>query len=216
MLINCNQVHSVGGNMKLLIDGTETTYDLRGANTVEEAFTSFKEVIAQDRIIVEILIDGKELNKDNESDFLNSEIAAIDEVAIKTDSPFELAKTNIKEADEYLDSFKTQIDDVIEVLQSGGEEETYDIFVDGLKGLEDVLYLVDVVKQMLTLKSEDLVVEEQNLDDFIDAFTGSLAEFKTALEDEDLVYLQDLLQYELKPALDALKGYLAVILDKLA
>lgn len=202
--------------MKLLIDGTETAVELKDAKTVEDAFAAFKETISEGRIIVEILVDGVALAEENEQEFLSKEIASVSEVSIKTDSPNELATTNLKEAKEYLDSFKKQIDDVIEVLQVGGEEETYDIFVDGLKGLEDVLYLIDVVKNMNNIESKDLTVDDQNLDQFIDGFTSTLAEFKTALEDEDLVYMQDLLQYELKPALDMFNGFLDIILDKIS
>lgn len=202
--------------MKLTIDGMEKQIDLKGAKTIDEAIPCFKDFIANDRIIVEILADGQQLTEETEAEFLSKEIASVDTVAIKTDSPVELAKTNLKEADEYLDSFSKQIDDVIEVLQVGGEEETYDIFVDGLKGLEDVLYLIGVVKDMLNLESADLKVEEVNFDDYVENIGETLNEFKSALEDEDLVYLQDLLQYEFKPALVTLKSFLALIIAKLS
>lgn len=201
--------------MKLLIDGLENDIDLKGAKTVDQALPALKELIAKDRIIVEILLDGLSLTADTEQTFLSKELDSIDTLTIKTDSPMQLAKTNLKEADEYLESFGKQIDEVIEVLQVGGEEETYDIFVDGLKGLEDVLYLMDVVKKMIELDSSELVVEDQSLDEYIENFGETLNEFKTALEDEDLVYLQDLLQYEFKPALEIMKAYLAILLDKL-
>lgn len=201
--------------MKLLIDGSEKEFDFDAAKNIEEAFAGLKESLPKNRIIVEISVDGQLLSEENEKELLVKELDSIESLSIKTDSPSELAKLNLKEAEEYLDSFTEQIDDVIEVLQVGGEEDTYDIFVDGLKGVEEILYLVDVVKKMLQLESSDLVVNDEDIDEYIDNMSETLKEFKGALEDEDLVYMQDLLQYELKPALQTLKDYLAVIIGKL-
>lgn len=202
--------------MKLIIDGSEQTIDLQGAKTVEDAFSVLKDSVANDRIIVEILLDGEHLTAETEKHFMGRDIEEVKMISITTDTPNDLAKKNLAEASEYLDAFNKQIDDVIEVLQVGGEEDTYDIFVDGLKGLEEVLNLVDVVKTMLGFESADLVVDGEEFGDYVDNIAETLKEFKAALEDEDLVYMQDLLQYELKTALDTLKEYLKIIDSKLA
>lgn len=201
--------------MKVIIDGQETAVSIDEGASFDDILNVLKLAVDKNgRIITAISIDGEALTEESNEKVSKGVASDFNEVEVSTDSPIELAEENLIEAKQYIDSFNKQLDDVIEVLQIGGEEDIYDIFVDGLKGIQNVLFLLDIVKQMLNIDFSEIKVEDQTADELIASFSETLNEFKTAIEDEDIVYLQDLLQYEVKPCLVNIKGVIDIMLAK--
>ena len=121
---------------------------------------------------------------------------------VVTDAPINLAVESLERAENYLRDFKIQVDKFLTVLQSGGEEEDYDTFVENLKGWITVVQLLDIVRDFLQLDFKAIKVGKQSVDVINGELQNVLIQIKKALEEEDTVYLQDLFRYELIPSIE--------------
>lgn len=202
--------------MNVFIDGDEVSVALEKDASFDDITDALKKILDKDtKIITGLTVDGEFLTAENESGLTVKKVKDIKRLEVVTDTPENLARVNLENSIVYLDTFSRQLDDVIEVLRSGGEEETYNIFVDGINGLEHIILLMDVSGQLLGLNYSELEVGGTKVLAFFDEFMVSMKEFGTALKDKDNVYLQDLLQYEMKPSLVKMKSIASVLLKKI-
>jgi hypothetical protein len=200
--------------MKLKIDGNEIAdmKEIDACKTLDEAFQPLKKIAdKRNRIISRVTVDNIILSSDSENTFRDKPLKDIGLLEVETDSAEELAKVTFDNSLRFLDSFKQQVDKFIEVLQNGGEENAYEVFVDDLKGLSVVVQGIGVVKNFIKSDFSRLDVSGRPAATVIDGTEDILKQLTTALKEADNVYVQDLLRYELIPQVDAIKELISAL-----
>jgi len=206
--------------MKVTIDGSEFAdmNEFSACTTLDEAFQPLKKITDKNnRIIRKVTVDSVLLSPESEDEFRDKPLNDIGLLEIETDSADELARVTLRNSLRFLDSFKPQVDKFIDVLQTGGEEDSYDVFVDDLKGLSVVLQAIGVVKEFIKSDFSRLDVGGTPATAVIDGTEDILRQLTTALKEADGVYVQDLLRYELVPLVDRIKDLIVALtasLDK--
>jgi len=201
--------------MKVTIDGKETALTLAATASIDQIFDALKIAIGNDRIISSCALDGVEFSKESEKSAVKKTVADIGVLTVATDSPREQALRVQNTVLSFLKSFESTIDGMIAFLQAGGEEDVYDQFLEGLKGLRNVFSFLDVLSSLAGLSVSDVVVGTKKADLFLKDFEASLGELQTAIQDRDIVYVQDILRYELKPNLRMIKEIVDTLVKKL-
>jgi len=204
--------------MQIFIDGEKQEFVLDNIETLNAFIEMLKPIVdKQDKVMKSIKVDDIMFGEENAKIFEEKQLSQINKIEITTDSPLALAVITLKRAQEYLDGFKGQVEKFLDVLQTGGEEDAYDVFVKDLDGWKTVIQLVDLVGSLLCVDFNTVIVGEQTVDAISDDLQNILAQVKISIETQDIVYLQDLLRYELLPAVDKVAQIvveLTTIIDK--
>jgi hypothetical protein len=195
--------------MKVTIDGQETACVLTPEMTYDAALDAVKQAVGEGRVITSLSLDGVAMDVTNEKEFVAKKVKDIGTLAVTTDTPGAFAKRSVEGMIGFFTSFEKNVDDMIAFLQSGGEEDVYDAFSDGLGCLRDVFSFMDIAAGITKTDLKTLTVGTKKADMFLHDCAASFDELKTALKDRDIVYIQDILRYELKPNLRTVKEILA-------
>lgn len=108
---------------------------------------------------------------------------------------------SLKTADEYIDNIKNGIEEIVNKINSGNENN-------GIALIGQVADGIDLLAQILKLTSE---VHKGNIP--IDDMNEKLKEIIEAMENEDYVLTGDLFQYELLPVLDIIQSDIRKIVE---
>jgi hypothetical protein len=201
--------------MKVLIDGTTKRIALDKDARLSDALELVKQSIGKEsRIIKSIAVDELEFGPDTADALLKKKTGTIKTLSVVTDTPMMLAVATLKKTDAYLENFRAHLEKFCRVLQTGGEEEDYETFIAGLKGWENVMQLLMIMRDMLHLDYASMKVKGKTPDVLTGELQKVLDEIKSALQKQDVVYLRDLLRYELIPNVDGMQELVKAIAVK--
>lgn len=193
--------------MKILVDGKQRDIIIEPWQTLGEAINSLKQIVAdENKVIKNITVDDVSFPELSEADLGKKRISEINKLEVITDTPAKLAIEPLTRAKDYLENLKTQIEKFSQVLQTGGQEESYDTFIEDLKGWQTVIQLLDIVGGILKIDLGSMMVHGWTVKEMINELQEVLSQVKTAFQNEDVVYLQDLLQYELISSVDKMRA----------
>ena len=150
-------------------------------------------------LIIEILIGGIPIDKDDEAGLSKRKYSETDDVVIKTQKPADAALAAIREAKNQIPLFEKLIDEIITAQQKGEKEESIAKFSKLLKSLSDIIQLFKVLEQFIGEEFEKIQIKEKPILEINKELLEILQETKLAMEDQDFVTINDLLEYEIKP-----------------
>ncbi len=192
--------------MKLVIDGKQKKVEISEKSEFNSVIEKLKEFIQPDKQFIEsIKVDGILLNKKSEDILDKKKVSDIKEIVVKTGSPLELAKATLKNADDYLKKFIPALKKFSDCLQSGGQAEDYDTFIAYIKGWISVVQLIETVRQLLGVDFQKTLVKGKTISSLNTELQKVLKQVLDAFQNQDMVYLQDLLRYELIPNIEKMR-----------
>ncbi|MCK5706780.1 MAG: hypothetical protein KAI43_03945 [Candidatus Aureabacteria bacterium] len=160
-------------------------------------------------IILEILADNIPVDRDDEIGLKKKKYSSSDDIVIKTQKPEQAALTAIREAKKQIPAFEKIIDEIITSQQKGEKEEAINKFSHLLKSVSDIIQLFKVLEQYLPDEFENIQVNNKPIISINREFLEILQETKLAMEDQDFVTINDLLEYEIKPKI--LEDFLSIL-----
>jgi hypothetical protein len=150
-------------------------------------------------IVIEILVNNIPVDRADEAALAKKIYSASDDVLIKTQEPREAALAAVREAKKQIPAFEKIIDEIITAQQKGEKEESIAKFSRLLKSLSDVIHLFKVLERYKPAEFEGIRVNDKSITQVNEEMLEILQETKLAMEDQDFVTINDLLEYEIKP-----------------
>jgi hypothetical protein len=200
--------------MKLLIDGEQMKSSIEDEKSLENALGTIKDITGcTNRIIKSIEVDGVVLSAQTEKQLLKKKMSAIKKLQVETDTPLKLAINILVSADDYLLKSEVQINKFVAALQSGGAADEYDSFSENLKGWATVMQLLGIVRDDMQLDLNNIKVKGHAVPQIVADLEKTLVQVKKALQTKDMVFLQDLLRYELITNAGKLRLVLKAVLE---
>jgi phage host-nuclease inhibitor protein Gam len=115
-----------------------------------------------------------------------------------------------------MDAIKTNFMKVNENFQSGRDKLASEMLTDGIGKMNTLLTaLISLRNSHPQLELEKIEIESENLSSYNKNLNECLTQIAIGLENNDLVEVGDILEYELPDLLDGLKPYLDKIIEKL-
>jgi hypothetical protein len=122
----------------------------------------------------------------------------------------------LKDYTNSMDSIKTNFMKVNENFQSGRDKLASEMLTDGIGKMNTLLTaLISLRNSHPQLELEKIEIENENLSAYNKNLNECLTQIAMGLENNDLVEVGDILEYELPDLLDGLKPYLDKIIEKL-
>ena len=140
-----------------------------------------------------------------------------DKIEILSDSPVNIARLSVEDVIVQLDPFVKEIDDIINGLVSGEKDYAFRKFTGFLGKFRDLIQLLQTIEVTFSLNYSELKYEDKTIQDFSENLVGILTEMKTAMENDDIVTLTDIMEYEIKEMFSSdLKKVLKMLSDLLS
>jgi hypothetical protein len=150
-------------------------------------------------IVLEVIVNSVPLDKNDEATLSKKTYSLKDEVLIKTQSPDAAALSAVREAKKQIPAFEKLVDEIIDSHQKGEKEEGSSKFSRLLNSIGDIVQLFKVLENYIPDKFEKILIRGKTILDINKEFLDSLQETKLAMEDQDFVTINDILEYEIKP-----------------
>ena len=185
--------------MKLKLDGKQISTTEFGDGTLSSLIRDLEKKIAPERVIVSMALDGETLDQIGEATKASVSVEELQSLEVSTQEVAGLARSTLNSLLDYLPRLILGVDECVEMLN--GTEETDGHL--GLGALIDGLQLVSSAWRGIALfiNIDELKPGEVMPD--MHKFTDVLGYIVKAQENNDIVQLCDLLEFELKPILNA-------------
>ena len=187
--------------MEIIIRGTEVDLEGYGFENVGDVFDFFTD---RGYIISDLQADGQNISNSSEKEI--EEIKPIEKLEIEVKEIAELEVESLEEAENYLPRAISGIEEIVAKFRQGNELKGYTMLSDLLEGLEWLSLLIEKLEDSSEINLNN--INEFNIKKFIKEWQEVLQKLFTAMENQDLVLIGDLLEYELLPML---KDYLKLV-----
>ncbi|MFC4768247.1 hypothetical protein [Effusibacillus consociatus] len=177
-------------NLMLQVDGVITDHEFGSFGTVYNALVESLRV--QERIIVSIIINGVEVLADKVESFPCNEVH---HAIISTQQKNQFIQGLLESVTDYIPNLCKGIIKIANLLQADRQEESYELFVQAIEGLE---WTNSCISGLLELCNEQRNDDLYNLNI---KFHNHLLELEQAMELQSTTDIADILEYVLAPTL---------------
>jgi hypothetical protein len=185
--------------MKLKLDGLEIDPGSIGAETLSGLIQALERNLAPDRVIIAMNLDGRPLDQKEEQARAAEGFENLECLDINTQNVDELVRNTLSSLVDYLPNLLDVLNDCVIYLQGEDEKEGYTILgqlIDGLMMVSSAWKGISMTIKLPDHNPDDLMPD-------ITAFNNILNCIVEAQEADDIVRICDLLEFELRPALES-------------
>jgi hypothetical protein len=178
--------------MPVTVDHATLEVEQMGLTTVGQVLSHIKK---QNRLVVNVLIDGREPDLQKLADVRRSLING-HTVFIETTDPRQMARDVIGELQSQLgeaDRLKTEASDLLQKNQTVKAMEKLSGCFSTWQHAQTSL---NCTAQLLKINLDNVLVAGRRMTDLMNEFSAQLRQIKTSLENRDFVSLSDHLRYE--------------------
>ncbi len=195
--------------MNILIDGNKIESDrIKGQNLEDILLDLNENHVPRNRVIGEVLLNGTSYSEDMPHAAVEIERADISSLELITRSAEELALHFIKNGDQILDAMMDSLPKIVEMFRLGDEAEANEHYLRFLDVLYLLVSMLEKVSGAMSIKFDNPIGDLGTLDDRLQGLAGITTQLVRIQEQNDWIYLADILEYELTPELEVLKSML--------
>ena len=174
--------------MQTIIRGADINFEKYDFENLGQIFDLIQ---INNYVILKIIADGIDITNYANSEIEN--IKPIEEVEVIVQDKEKLTKESIEEAKRYLPKLISGVDSIIDKFVNDKEMVGFKMLSDAIQGFQWINIFIN------NLVSENLL--SQNDEKSFKEWQEIFPEFLNALEKQDIVLVNDLLEYEIKPLL---------------
>lgn len=207
--------------MEIRVNGKPLEVELEEEKTLGEIMDGLTRWVAeQGKIVFHVMLNGKTLlATDQEAasisleDIRTLELEIIEKEALSEGDEAMLMPTetldattileNMMEMKIHIPDLAAQLEGVSIGLTTGGQVQAMDLLQGVTRSIDEMISLLKDTRRLFDLEYRSIQIGEQSIEDKIMNLKSLLAEIITAFENNDLVMLSDLLEYELAPMLSS-------------
>ncbi len=159
-----------------------------------------KELHKQKQIISSVEIDGIKISEWHSKEIGESLLSEKNLIKIQTTTMNEFFLSSLEHSREYLDVIKTNTGNIVKWLRSGAEEFGQFILAKMLDDINEWIKTVSSLNKMAV--SEGISLFKEDPSKYYSLILKNMEEIKNAQDNQDMVLLGDILEYEVVPLLE--------------
>lgn len=187
--------------MKIYEDGQEIDVEFQAEDTLEKIISMLdQKADTENKIVSSITVDDVVMSGENEL-MLNAKLAKdIEKLEIAVEKEKVLVLRALGEAAAYLPQLAQGLDDISLLFQAGNRNDAFDKFTQCLNGWIQIIQLFRSLEKIRKLNYDEIKISDgSSVKENNGKLLGLLEETKQAMENDDIVALSDLIEYELSP-----------------
>jgi len=186
--------------MKVVIDGYVDLVIPEGDETLRELLIELKEWIKKNkRVIVQVKLEGKIFSEENKEIVLGRKVRELKILELFTASLWQRAIDSLKQIEEKLPGIALGMEKVGFLIQKGSYRDAFLLLNKSIEAWDRVNEALQQIETLFTLDYTHILLEGKTMADKMDEFKELLEEANRAMEEDDLLTLADILEYELAP-----------------
>ncbi len=159
-----------------------------------------KELHKSKQLVTSIEMDGSLVPDWHSKEVADALLSEKKVIKISTSAMNEFFLSSIEHSKEYLNVIKTNIENIVKLLRSGNEEHAHIMLAKTLDDLRQWIKTIDAVKRGAA--SGGIILFKQDPAKYYSLLLKNMEEIKKAQDNQDMVLLGDLLEYEIMPLLE--------------
>lgn len=163
------------------------------------------------KLVLECKLNGEVVSLLDRSGFADIPVSQVEKIELVVANKDERIKESLAEINNALTAFIESFGEVSNLLIAGQKQSALKKFAATLEQWRKVVNFLRVIEASCSLDFKTLAVDGKTVEETNSELYGVLAEVKTAIENEDVVAIGDLVEYELKDKLEEQKKVCLVI-----
>jgi hypothetical protein len=191
--------------MDIYIDDTAIDATLEGERTVGDVLAALERSCGeQNATIVEIEIDGRVIGVDEIDSEQAKEISGVETVKVRTVSALDIAEALAGLGAEF-SRLEHELPDIPAWMQGGKKGDAYQTIQNLANAVDSFCHLA-ALSSLFPARFSLMKIDGASPHEFFEKFSPVLKEFCKALEDNDIVMIGDLAEYEIAPRISAIRA----------
>lgn len=186
--------------MKIVIDGFEDILIPDGNETLGELLAQIEEWIRENkRIIIQTRLEGKTLSEKDKKTLFNKKVSEFKILELTTANPWSWAIDSLKEAKVKLPNVASEMEKVSLLIQKGNYADAFLLLDKCIQTWDKINETLRQIEKLFALDYAKIYLEGERIPDKMEEFAKLLEEANRAIEQNDLLNLADILEYEIAP-----------------
>jgi hypothetical protein len=152
---------------------------------------------SQGAIVVEVIADEEDITNFSAAEL--EAIMPIKDLKIIAKSKKDLIIDSLEEVENYIPRLIEGIDNIVKLFTQGNEPEGYQLLMQLFEGIEWLNMLLGHMEKDMQIN--EMMFNIINKAEFVDQWQNSIEELLSAMENQDTIFLSDILEYEVTPVL---------------
>jgi len=201
--------------MKIFINGQAIEPEKVHGENLEEILRDIQDNHVSGSIVGDILVNGKSYQEDVPHAALEISHEEIQTLELTTRSVEEIAWHFIENGQNIVDSLINALPKIVELFRLGDETEANEHYLHFLESMQLLMNMIGYSKQALEINFHHEYGNQGSIEQKMERFSEVMSELLRIQEQNDWIYLADILEYELSRELNDLKTTLHQIKTKL-
>lgn len=195
--------------MNIWIDGNPVvSAAIRGQNLEDILGELQEDHVPQDRMVGEVVLNGRTYSEDLPHAALEVGRDEIDTLELFTRSSAEVAVHFMTHGQKIVDSMRASLPKITEMFRLGDEAEANEHYLRFLESLHLLMGMLEQVGGVMGIDFATPVDDQGSLNEHLQLMAQIVSQLLQIQEQNDWIYLADVLEYELTPLLEAIGGIL--------
>lgn len=196
----------------LTVDGNNlTAQEISGANLEEILVNLMEHPAVVNRVITKVLVNGDLYNEEVPHAALEVERTTIESLELVTKTAEDLSLHFMENGHYFVDALRDALPKIVEEFRMGDEVEANEHFLSFLESLHLIINMLEQTKASMGLGDDVEIGGKGTINTLMQGLSATLTNLIAIQEQNDWVYLADILEYELDNGLADLKEVLPLM-----
>ncbi|MBW2085814.1 MAG: hypothetical protein JRI54_07285 [Deltaproteobacteria bacterium] len=194
--------------MKITINGQPLeSVKIRGEN-LEEILSEIQEEHVSGSIVGDVMVNGRSYHEDVPHAALEISLQDIEMLELTTRSAEEIALHFIEHGEYVVDALLAALPKIVEMFRLGDETEANEHYLHFLESMQLMLNMLDNTRRILDIDFSSEPENQDSIEQKMERLSEVMSELLNIQEENDWIYLADILEYELTEELNGFKEFL--------
>ena len=200
--------------MQVIANGQKIPFNLTEEKNGKEVLQTLLLLTNQaNKLIIECKINGEPISLLERDKFAEQPIASIETIEILVEDKTRRVVGCLKEIDGLYTKISEAFTDVSNTLIAGQKHKALNLFSEALDNWRKVINFLRVIETSYKLTFSEIEINGKKVEEANTELFKVLTEIKKAIENEDLVTIGDLVEYELKDKIKEQKNIVTTLQD---
>ena len=189
--------------MKITIDGCQDLVIPEEEETLGELLIQLEEWVKENkRVIVQVKLEGKIFPEKNKEIVLHRKVGEFKVLELFTANLWQWAVDSLKEMEEELPRIALEMEKVGFLIQKGNYQDAFSLLDKSIEVWDRINEALRYVERLFALDYSQIFPERKGISGEMEKVKDLLGEANRAMEQNDLLGLADILEYELAPRIN--------------
>jgi hypothetical protein len=198
--------------MKVIANGQNIPFTISDEkNLFDLLSTLFMLTNKADKLIIECKVDGEVVSLTEKDKCIKRSLDSIGTIELILENKARKAVETLSEVEKIYPKLISECNEVSNYLLSGQKHKAMTVFSKCLNSWRKIINFLNIIEGAFGLKYSEIDVNGKKIDTATHELYDLLNEIKKAIQNDDVVTIGDLIEYELKAKIDEQKKIVAAL-----